>query len=198
MKPSFKICVALLISILAFSCASTGAMQENVIDASVLVQEYILLSQEYSEIEEYEKALELLIEAQMLDKDNNEIVYMIARTAALAEQWEVALNSYNELYDMDNENLLLQKSIAWIYAQSGDLHTAEELFETLYSSHSYDKEINTNYILVLLANNNIEDAEQIFAEYVTLYPDEDNIVELQEKINSIKQDTQENKEESTI
>ncbi len=180
MKPFLRIVYFLFCGIFLFSCASTNESKQ--IDSSVLVQEYILLSNTYAELEKHEEALELLLKAEAYSPENRELLYLIGRSAALSENWSIAIDYYTTLLNFDNENLLLQKSIAWVYAQSGNLITASNLYKTLYASHSYDKEICTNYILTLVANGENELANEIFQEYAKRYPEESNIEELQEKI----------------
>ncbi len=184
MKPIVSLLCAFLYILMFASCASSSKVKNDLIDNEKLLSEYALLAQEHSNLGEHEKALELLLEAESLSSKNNELTYMIARTAALAKQWPIAIEQYELLLKQDSENLLLQKSIAWIYAQSGDISTAENMYESLYEKHSYDKDICTNYILVLAANNNQEKALSILTEYASIYPEEANISELREIINS--------------
>ncbi len=180
MKHFLRIIYFLFCSIMLFSCAS--ADESGYIDSSVLVQEYIALSNAYADLDQNDKALDLLLKAEAYSPENRELLYLIGRSAALSENWSIALEYYAALLNLDSENLLLQKSIAWVYAQSGDFDTAKELFKSLYANHSYDKEIATNYILTLFASGEKELASTILHDYSNMYPDESNIEELQEKI----------------
>ncbi len=166
------------------SCTSTveetGSTREN----NELLEEYISLSDEYIELKMYAEALELLQKAELYEGNNPSLTFKIARTAALSENWNLSLDYYNIFLTTDPNNLLIQKSIAWIYGQSGDFTSSVKLYKELYENHSYDKEICTNYILMLLATNKKDDAKIVFENYAKLYPDESNLLDLQQKVNS--------------
>ncbi len=177
MKNAFLVISAVLF----ISCTSIG--ESSTLNTQDLVNEFTALSEEYTSLEQYDKALELLLMAKSYTTDENStLLYNIARTAALSENWAVSLDSFNTLLKNDQENLLLKKSIAWTTAQSGDIATAADLYSKLYQEHNYDKEINTNYILVLIANNEKEKAKSVLDDFATLYPDEESLLSLKEKI----------------
>ncbi len=181
--------LSFLLSLLFISCTTNSARLESL--QLNLVQEYILLSDEYIELKEYGKALELLEKANKIEQKNENIIYKTARAAALNSSWSIAIDNYSYLLSLDPENITIQKSIAWISAQSGDIELSQNLYAELYEAHDYDKEICTNYILVLVAGNEIEQAKLIFDAYSELYPDEENLEELFEAIEeSLPEDIQ--------
>ena len=182
--PLVLIPVLTLVSVFALgSCASAGgtkslAHSSNIVED--LGREYYLLADAYAELKKYDKALELYQKASRTGvKGERELSFKIARTAALAKDWNTALKEYGFLLEKDTGNLLLKKSIAWIYGQKGDLKKAETEYETLYEAHSYDKDVCTNYILVLHALKKDKRARTVFLSYAELYPDASNIAELE-------------------
>lgn len=170
------------------SCASGGtslARSSGMIED--LGREYYLLADSYAELKKYDKALELYQKASRTGiKGERELSFKIARTAALAKDWNTALKEYGFLLEKDKDNLLLKKSVAWIYGQKGDLEKAETEYEALYTAHSYDKDVCTNYILVLHALKKDEQARAVFSSYAELYPDAANIAELEKLFTAAK------------
>ena len=175
--------VFILVSVFALvSCASGGS--NSLVRSSGMLEdlgrEYYLLADSYAELKKYDKALELYQKASRTGvKSERELSFKIARTAALAKDWNTALKEYGSLLDKDKDNLLLKKSITWIYGQKGDLEKAETEYEALYEAHSYDKDVCTNYILVLHTLKKDEQARAVFSSYAELYPDAPNIAELE-------------------
>ena len=175
--------VFILVSVFALvSCASGGS--NSLVRSSGMLEdlgrEYYLLADSYAELKKYDKALELYQKASRTGiKSERELSFKIARTAALAKDWNTALKEYGFLLEKDKDNLLLKKSIAWIYGQKGDLEKAETEYEALYTAHSYDKDVCTNYILVLHTLKKDEQARAVFSSYTELYPDAPNIAELE-------------------
>lgn len=173
-KPSFILLSILFCIFTFFSCRSMDADLYN------LRVEYYFLAEEYVKIEKYDKALELF-QKSLSDSDEEKdvaIMFTIARTAALAKDWTVALQNYNELLLLDPDNLSFLKSIAWIYAQKGDLKMAHSKYTDLYTIHGYDDEILTNYALILLALEYYDDATAVLTSYAELYPEAENLEEL--------------------
>lgn len=164
----------------SISCASSNV---DTVDIHNLGAEYYFLAEEYISLQKYDKALELLQKVQNTGaKTENELFFAVARTAALAKNWDMSLTYYEKLLLLDSQNTAVQKSIAWVYAQKGDIATAQEYYEKLYARHNYDKDIATNYIFILLAAEYVDEAKIIFEEYSQLYPDADNLEELENLI----------------
>ncbi len=165
---------------LLVSCETITQKEDTPSDEAIIIgQEYVELADEYIDLEEYEKALEMYQKARETNTIFNEqISFDIARTAALANNWQVAILEYKNLLNLDPTNITIQKSLAWIYAQSGDLQEAQKQYASLYEQYSFDTHIATNYILVLHANNETELAKTIFTSYAQMYPDADNLESL--------------------
>ncbi len=108
-----------------------------------LGNEYYLLASLYEESAKYDKALDLYQKARTAgsSKTDRELTFKIARSAALAKDWDAALKEYESLLKTDSGNLLVQKSVAWIYGQKGDFNKAEQAYAALYKAHPYDKDI---------------------------------------------------------
>ena len=160
-----------------YGCATHNTVTEAELDPSFLKQEYILLSDEYFAISKYDKALDFLLKANNIAPDNA-LDYKIARTAAFAKQWDISSRYYNLLLEKDSGNLAVQKSLAWVLAQSGHIEESCNLFEKLYANSSWDAEIVKNYVLVLLALENITLAQSVLDEYAVLNPTDKIIAEL--------------------
>ena len=188
--PFLPMPVFILVSVFAIvSCVSGGA--NSLVRSSGMLEdlgrEYYLLADSYAELKKYDKALELYQKASRTGvKSERELSFKIARTAALAKDWNTALKEYGFLLEKDKDNLLLKKSIAWIYGQKGDLEKAETEYEALYTVHSYDKDVCTNYILVLHTLKKDEQARAVFSSYAELYPDAPNIAELEKLFTAAK------------
>ncbi len=192
--PFLPMPVFILVSVFALvSCASGGS--NSLVRSSGMLEdlgrEYYLLADSYAELKKYDKALELYQKASRTGvKSERELSFKIARTAALAKDWNTALKEYGSLLEKDKDNLLLKKSIAWIYGQKGDLEKAETEYEALYTAHSYDKDVCTNYILVLHALKKNEQARVVFSSYAELYPDAPNIAELEKLFTVAKSENE--------
>ena len=174
MKACFRNFLVILLLLLS-GCVSNNSTVN--LDPNFLKQEYISLSDEYFAIEKYEKSLELLLKANAINSDNS-LDFKIARTAALAKDWALSLEYYNNLLEKDPNNLTIKKSLAWVTAQSGDLESALKLYESLYNEASYDTEIVKNYMLVSLALDNTELAQTILDEFAVINTDEKILEEL--------------------
>lgn len=171
----------LVIFLLLFSGCVTNTVTDIELDPNFLKQEYILLADEYFSLSQYDKALDLLLKANAINTDNA-LDYKIARTSALAKEWEISLKYYNALLEKDPENVAIKKSIAWVYAQSGALEKSLELYEVLYAEHTYDSEIVNNLVLLLVALDSIDKAEIIVSEYASVVTDDKLVGELTKTI----------------
>ncbi len=157
-----------------------------------LGNEYYLLASLYEESAKYDKALDLYQKARTAgsSKTDRELTFKIARSAALAKDWDAALKEYESLLKTDSGNLLVQKSVAWIYGQKGDFNKAEQAYAALYKAHPYDKDICTNYILVLNALKKDEKAREVFSAYTDVYPDAANKAELEKLFDTGEKNTE--------
>ncbi len=184
MKSCFRIFLFTIVLTTFSSCLSTALNVEE--EREILKQEYIALADAYFKLEKYDESLDILFKAETIGINNNGLHYKIARTAAFAKEWTVSLTYYNTILLEDPQNLMVKKSLAWVFAQSGDLEQSKKLYSDLYTEYSFDKEINKNYILVLIALEEIERAQFILDDYITLYPDDD-VELLQEKISKYRE-----------
>ena len=149
--------------------------------------EYYLLADLYAELGKHDKAVELYKKAAATGiKSDTELRFKIARNSALAKNWDEALKEYQALAKLDDKNLILKKSIAWIYGQKGDLLKAETLYAALYAEYPYDKDICVNYILVSAALDKTEQAKEVLLAYTKQYPGESGIADLEKAINKEK------------
>jgi len=192
--PFLPMPVFILVSVFALVSCATGGANSLVRSSGMLEdlgREYYLLADSYAELKKYDKALELYQKALRTGiKSERELSFKIARCAALAKDWTTALKEYGTLLEKDKDNLLLKKSIAWIYGQKGDLEKAEAEYEALYTAYSYDKDVCTNYILVLHTLKKDEQARAVFSSYTELYPDAPNIAELEKLFTVAKSENE--------
>ena len=173
--------VVFLCALILPSCAGTMRNLRSAQLLENLGNEYYLLASLYEESAKYDKALDLYQKARSAgsSKTDRELTFKLARSAALAKDWDAALKEYESLLKTDSGNLLVQKSVAWIYGQKGDFNKAEQAYAALYKAHPYDKDICTNYILVLNALKKDEKAREVFSAYTDVYPDAANKAELE-------------------
>lgn len=183
MKSCFRIFLFAIVLITFSSCLSTNSSIQQ--EKEILKQEYVMLSDAYFNLNRFSDSLDMLFKAQDISNDNS-LDYKIARTAAFDKKWSISIEYYNKILLKDPNNLTIKKSLAWVLAQSGDLENSKSLYNNLYTEFSFDKEIAKNYILVLIAGADIESAQVILDEYSTMYPDDDSIESLQEKIINYK------------
>ena len=183
--------VVVLCALMLTSCAATMRNFRSAQLLENLGNEYYLLASLYEESGKYDKALELYRKARTAgsSKTERELTFKIARNAALAKDWDAALKEYESLLKTDSGNLLVQKSVAWIYGQKGDFDKAEQAYAALYESQPYDKDVCTNYILVLHALQKTERAREVFSSYIELYPDAANKADLEKLFDTGEKNT---------
>lgn len=146
--------------------------------------EYYTIAEEYSKLKNYKEAVIFYQKCLNYNvKTENELRYKIALNSAKDKDWENAIINYEFLQNQDTQNKTIKESLAYIYAKDGNKEKASELYKQLYEDNPFDSENAENYIYILIATNDIENAHILFDKYKIDFPDSENIEKINELLN---------------
>ncbi len=164
-----------------FSCKSTQdafyipVPAEASYNNKKISQEYYQIAQEYTELQKYDRAI-VYYKLAMRDATLRTPAYFnLGKVYALSGDWENAKIVYRRLLKRDPDNVSLQVSLAYITAMQGDLNTASGVYKNLIEEHPDDCFILKNYLSVLIANKNFEQAEYYLSVLKTKFPQDTDI-----------------------
>ncbi|MFP4330995.1 MAG: tetratricopeptide repeat protein [Spirochaetaceae bacterium] len=96
-----------------------------------IASEYYNLGNLYFEIDEYERSYEFYLKARELDPTIIAANYNLARLELERDDPQAALSLLRELEEEDEDNLLIQETIAYALNQLGDQREAETLYREI-------------------------------------------------------------------
>lgn len=186
-----------LSTILYFSCSSTKFSvpipgQNETVVTNIFV-EYMNIADIYFELEKFAKA-ETYYKAAM---GNNDIYwsayYKLAKCYVYQSKWADAQETYETILKRDPDNNSIKASIAYIYAMNGNHQKALDVYEELIKENPDQAEYLENYICVLLATENIDEAKTSIGELKEKFPENKRIEEFEKQLP--KEETEEEKTE---
>lgn len=160
------------------SCKSSSNVNNNSQGIINISYEYYQIAEEYLKLNKYSKAIEYYKKIENLTEYKNTVRYKLARCYALNSQWEDSLRMYNILLEEDPNNTSLLTSVAYIYAKTLQFDKASNIYEKLIIAQEYSPSILKNYILVELANNNLDKVEKLKELFRQRFPLDDSINKL--------------------
>ncbi|MBQ9238364.1 MAG: tetratricopeptide repeat protein, partial [Treponema sp.] len=122
-------------------------------------------------IERYDDAISCYERARGNKTLRNDARYKIARTYALAENWDAAYAAFTALRTHDEDNAALKASCAYVTAMSGRTDEALRQYKALVEQYPYDESLLANYITLLLSDGRAERAEPEVARFKETFPD---------------------------
>ncbi|MBP5603094.1 MAG: tetratricopeptide repeat protein [Treponema sp.] len=147
----------------------------------------------YFELEKFAKA-ETYYKAAM---GNNDIYwsayYKLAKCYVYQSKWADAQETYETILKRDPDNNSIKASIAYIYAMNGNHQKALDVYEELIKENPDQAEYLENYICVLLATENIDEAKTSIGELKEKFPENKRIEEFEKQLP--KEETEEEKTE---
>ena len=197
----------LLLCSFTFSCTSYGAVKvvanEEKIILKNLATEYANIADSYFDLKKYDKAITYYDKALDIQKKDVSIMYKLARTYALSSKWYEAIDLFQSLLKLDPNNNLFNTSLAYVYAMSGNLDAAMNIYEELYSNNNYNIELLNNYTRLLIDINDIEKAEMLLTKMTEIDPEHDSTKKLTDAINALKEmesdsDNENNTDDSSV
>ncbi|MFW6215698.1 MAG: tetratricopeptide repeat protein [Alkalispirochaetaceae bacterium] len=96
-----------------------------------IASEYYNLGNLYFELDEYERSYEFYLKARELDPTIIAANYNLARLELERDDPQAALSLLRELEEEDEDNLLIQETIAYALNQLGDQREAETLYREI-------------------------------------------------------------------
>ncbi len=118
----------------------------------------------YYLMEEYEKALEMMLKLVPTAKENTGLQYQIAATYAKLGKYDLAL-SYAKMADQTSpNNLSFQKMLAGLYMKNGRLKDAAKVYEKMFEADKTNTEIGLILAEALMAEGNYKKAQNILEQ----------------------------------
>lgn len=140
--------------------------------------EYLNIADIYFGLEKFDKA-ETYYKAAM---GNNDIYwtafYKLAKCYVYESKWGDAQASYETILKRDPENNSIKASIAYIYAMNGNPEKASDIYKELIESNPDQMEYLENYICVLLASDQKDQAKESFEQLKEKFPESKRIEEI--------------------
>ncbi len=126
----------------------------------------------FNDIEEYDRAVELLEESLKFDESNPDVLIDLAYAYEMKSDFEKAISYNNLLLDINPYSF-----DAWV--NIGKLYSIDEQFDKAIDAFDFALTINENDVSVLkmkalslFLNDNVEEATRIFEECIDLSPDD--------------------------
>jgi len=169
------------------SCTSTSQFdfaipgETNVLRKNIAT-EYYQIAEAYTELKKYDKAA-TYYKLSMRDPNLRKAAYYkLGRVYVFAEKWEDAEKVFIQLLKIDSENQNFKTSLAYIYGKNGKPEKASELYFKLLETNPDNSEILVNYILLLVAQEKLDDAQAKLLVLKQKFPDSEFIEEIQNMI----------------
>lgn len=186
MKKNFFL-VLFTLSLFFSSCATSSFRipGESKIILKNLATEYYTVADGYLEIKNYAKAAQYY---KLAMRDKNLYLtayYKLARSYALAKDWENADKTYRELLELDSENNVLKTSLAYITVMRGEVDSGIEMYKTLLKDNPFDENLLESYVSLLINVGRGEDAEESFFILKEKFPDNKQISSFSQQLSDI-------------
>ena len=153
--------------------------------------EYLNIADIYFGLEKFDKA-ETYYKAAM---GNNDIYwtafYKLAKCYVYQSKWGDAQAAYETILKRDSENGSIKASMAYIYAMNGSKDKAIEMYKELIDNNQDVSEYQENYICILLANEQTEEARQAFEQYKEKFPESKRVEEFEKQFPKHEEETEE-------
>lgn len=182
------LCIAVIFSILFFSCATSPHLPVPGEGAAVkksLSLEYLSIADAYNELAKYDKAAQYYLLAMKNKKVYWSAYYKLGRCYAMSKNWTEARKVYSSLLKRDPDNVSIRMSLAYIYAMEGNLKSAEAIYELLCKENPDNADILVNYIDVLIASEKYETAELKLSEMKEKFSDNKTISVFEKKLEEL-------------
>ncbi|MBR1536340.1 MAG: tetratricopeptide repeat protein [Treponema sp.] len=185
MKNIFKFLI--LSSFFLVSCASSSLMVpgESKIILKNIAVEYNTIADGYLEIKNYAKAAQYYKLAMRNEDLYLTAYYKLARSYALAKDWENADKTYRELLLLDSENNMLKTSLAYITVMRGETDEGILMYRDLIKENPYDENLLESYVSLLINVGRGEDAEESFFVLKEKFPDNKQISTFAQSLSEI-------------
>lgn len=118
----------------------------------------------YYLMEEYDKALEMMLKLATTAKENAGLQYQIAATYAKLAKYDLALSYAKMANQTMPDNLNFQKMLAGLYMKNGRLKDAAKVYEKMFEADRTNTEIGLNLADALLADGNFKKAQNILEQ----------------------------------
>lgn len=166
-----------------FSCVSTIPGEKEIILKN-LSAEYFNIGENYFSQKNYPKAIEnyqlSLRSAQT--EDLNQIKYQLASAYVLNKNYKEAEDIFLKLYQQEKDNIILAQSLAYCYAKNGKIEDSLLIYKDIYTQNPYQEDIGSNYFLLLLEANEIDEAKIVLEKIKTDFPESSKIPLLEENL----------------
>lgn len=166
----------------AASCSTLRIPGEERAILRNVAGEYYTLGDGYMEVKNYRKAAECYRLAMRSDDVRDAAFYKLARSYALAQEWDSALSCYGELLARDPSNASLRASEAYVRAMSGDVGGAIPLYEKLAGENPHEEYVQENFTALLLFAGRGEEARAQYLRLKESFPDNARLAEFSKRL----------------
>lgn len=135
------------------------------------------------EREEYERAVALLVEADVKDPQNPDILFKLGYISNLLEQSEQALEYYKSALEVDGENEYIHNAIASIYRANGEYASAKLHLQASLNLNDTNATTYYNFGNLYQDMGHITEAKSMYEKALELNPELDAAKEELEKLS---------------
>ncbi len=189
--------IVLLISCLITSCSSNKIAlpipgQNEAVQKNIYI-EYMNIADTYFELQKYDKA-ENYYKAAMSNKDIYwTAFYKLAKCYVYQNKWALAQDAYENFLKRDENNNSLKASLAYIYAANGNISKSKEAYLELIEENPQQADYLENYISILIAMENMEEAKIYYEKLKEEFPSSSKIEDFKKKFESPESSEEEGK-----
>ena len=113
-----------------------------------------------------------------------ESYYKLAKCYVYQSKWGDAQTAYETMLKRDPENTTIQSSVAYIYAMNGNIDKSLEIYKDLIEKIPESPEVLENYICVLLADEQKDEASIQYDILKEKFPESKRLEELGKQFES--------------
>ena len=110
--------------------------------------------------------------------------YKLAKCYVYQSKWGDAQTAYETMLKRDPENTTIQSSVAYIYAMNGNIDKSLEIYKDLIEKIPESPEVLENYICVLLADEQKDEASIQYDILKEKFPESKRLEELGKQFES--------------
>ena len=147
-----------------------------------IASEYYQIAEAYADLKKYDKAIIYYKRAMRDSGFKKASYYKLGRMNVLSNNFDEAEKIFKNLLKTDSENQTLKMSLAYCYGKNRKITKALKIYSDLLVQNSDSSDIMVNYIYLLIADDNLEEAQSQLLILKQKFPDLKQAEDLQNKI----------------
>ncbi|MCM1321150.1 MAG: tetratricopeptide repeat protein [Bacteroides sp.] len=181
---------------LCFCSSSYVSFSDRLILDNIFA-EYYSLAEEYAKLKKYDKAILYYEKLLSVKEYTLQVSYKIARTYALAENWNDSAEMYRQLLENDPQNASIKTSLAYVLAKKGDIEAAAVLYDEIMQIYPYEPNALKNAVLVQALSGNEAKMQELIETFRVTFPLDESIAALEKEAAEIFEKQAAEKNENT-